>query len=403
MKNRYLKRLHQKNIGPFAPIDEEFDENITATPDTRPNTDPLPNPREIKQQLDKYIIGQDEAKKTLALAVYNHYTAVRYNEEHKNDPDFEPICKNNVLMYGPTGCGKTELIRQIARILNHPVAVINTGDLTSAGYKGKNANTILETLLTKASGDVEKAASGIIFLDEFDKLARNANGFGTHNENRPEVMQELLPIIEGGEFECGNDTIKTDNILFICAGAFEGLDKIIQARCETTTAPVPATTHVIGFKMEEEKTTPPLPKPQEKTALPLANTEDFLKFGLIREIMGRLPTICRLNALTKQDIERILTTGKNSVIKQKQKLIETQGCKLVVEPAAITAIAEQAIAHGTGARGLPAIVEKILRNTMYNLAGDGRHAQVTVTAASVQQGNGPIVTELQQKPNRYAV
>jgi ATP-dependent Clp protease ATP-binding subunit ClpX len=403
MKNRYLKHLHQKNVDPFATIDNDFDENITATPNIYHNTAPLPNPREIKQQLDKYIIGQDEAKKTLALTVYNHYTAARYNEEHKNDIDFEPIGKNNVLMYGPTGCGKTELIKQIARILNHPIAIINTGDLTSAGYKGKNVNTILDTLLTKAGGDVKKAATGIIFLDEFDKLSRNANGFGSHNENRPEVMQELLPIIEGGEFECGNKIIKTDNILFICAGAFEGLDKIIQARCQKITAPVPDTTHVIGFKIEEEKTTPPLPKHMETTELPLATTEDFLKFGLIREIMGRLPTICRLNALTEQDIEHILTTGKNSVIKQKQKLIETQGCKLVVEPAAITAIAKHVIAHGTGARGLTAIVEKVLRNTMYNLAGDGRHAQVTITAACVQQGSGPIVTVLQQRPHRCAV
>jgi ATP-dependent Clp protease ATP-binding subunit ClpX len=360
------------------------------------------NPRAIKKQLDRFIIGQDEAKETLALAVYNHYIAVDYNNTHKYDAHFAPIEKNNVLMYGPTGCGKTELIKQLANILKRPLAIVNTALLTSAGYKGKNVNTILDDLCAKAGGDLETAATGIIYLDEFDKLAKGANGFFTHNDNRPEVMQELLRIIEGGDIDCMEGTLNTDNILFICGGAFEGLDEIIRYRRTPPAPPVAATRHTIGFKLEEEKIVPPPAEPKEETELPLATTEDFLVFGIIREIMGRLPTICRLDNLTEQDLELILTTGANSVIKQQQKLLATQGCKLVVEPAALKAIAEQDLAHGTGARGLRTIVENILKNTMFNLAGAGRHVQVTITEACVLQGCAPTITELPQENQQHA-
>ena len=355
-------------------------------------TEPLPTPAAMKAELDKYIVGQDEAKRTLCLAVYNHYTALRYNENHKYDRDFQPLEKSNVLMYGPTGCGKTEIIRQLTKLINVPMVTCNTSALTSAAYKGKNAQTIIHDLYEAADEDEELASHGIIYLDEFDKISSLRGQY--KNDNRADVMQELLCIIEGGVTEHKStystaESMRTDDILFICGGAFEGLDQIIQRRCHKEVAGSKPT---IGFNRCPE--TANVQAQPQKEKLPKAITEDFLEYGAIREIMGRLPIITCVQALTEADLVRIITTTRNSVVRQSSKRLQCLGCKLTVEDAAAKAIAHQAFARGTGARGLRTIVENILSDVMFELPGAHRRVEVVVTEDCVVKGTAPELREL---------
>jgi ATP-dependent Clp protease ATP-binding subunit ClpX len=400
--------LWSKFLMPFPPEnDEDLDDEYQDDEDqdeedkedeekkARSNrifTEPLPTPAEMKAELDKYIVGQDEAKRTLCLAVYNHYTALRYNEDHKHDRDFQPLEKSNVLMYGPTGCGKTEIIRQLTKLIHVPMVTCNTSALTSAAYKGKNAQTIIHDLYEAADEDEKLASYGIIYLDEFDKIASLRDQY--KNENRADVMQELLCIIEGGVTEHKStystaESMRTDDILFICGGAFEGLDQIIQRRCHKEVAGSKLT---IGFNRCPGETKTQAQPQKEK--LPKAITEDFLEYGAIREIMGRLPIITCVQALTEADLARIITTTRNSVIQQSSKRLQCLGCKLTVEDAAAKAIAHQAFARGTGARGLRTIVENILSDVMFELPGAHRRVEVVVTEDCVVKGTAPELREL---------
>ena len=397
--------LWSKFLMPFPPEnDEDLDDEDQDEEDKEDDakkargnrifTEPLPTPAEMKAELDKYIVGQDEAKRTLCLAVYNHYTALRYNEDHKHDRDFQPLEKSNVLMYGPTGCGKTEIIRQLTKIIKVPMVTCNTSALTSAAYKGKNAQTIIHDLYEAADEDEKLASYGIIYLDEFDKIAALRDQY--KNENRADVMQELLCIIEGGVTEhkstySTSESMRTDDILFICGGAFEGLDQIIQRRCHKETTGSKPT---IGFNRCHSETKAQAQPQKEK--LPKAITEDFLEYGAIREIMGRLPIITCVQALTEADLVRIITTSQNSVVRQSSKRLVCQGCLLTVEDAAAKAIAHQAFARGTGARGLRTIVENILSDVMFELSGSHRHVEVVVTEDCVLKGTAPEIRELPQ-------
>ena len=395
--------LWSKFLMPFPPEnDEDLDDEDQDEEDkedeekkargNRIFTEPLPTPAAMKAELDKYIVGQDEAKRTLCLAVYNHYTALRYNENHKYDRDFQPLEKSNVLMYGPTGCGKTEIIRQLTKLINVPMVTCNTSALTSAAYKGKNAQTIIHDLYEAADEDEELASHGIIYLDEFDKISSLRGQY--KNDNRADVMQELLCIIEGGVTEHKStystaESMRTDDILFICGGAFEGLDQIIQRRCHKEVAGSKPT---IGFNRCPE--TANVQAQPQKEKLPKAITEDFLEYGAIREIMGRLPIITCVQALTEADLARIITTTRNSVIQQSSKRLQCLGCKLTVEDAAAKAIAHQAFARGTGARGLRTIVENILSDVMFELPGAHRRVEVVVTEDCVVKGTAPELREL---------
>lgn len=356
----------------------------------------IPSPKEIKKVLDDYVIGQEEAKKTLAVAVYNHYKRIAHEENSKSDE--VEIQKSNILLLGPTGCGKTLLAKTLARILNVPFAIADATTLTEAGYVGEDVENILLKLIQAADGDIQKAEKGIIYIDEIDKITRKSeNPSITRDVSGEGVQQALLKIIEGtiasvppqgGRKHPNQELIQinTENILIICGGAFEGLENIIKDRTGEKT---------IGFgkQMVVKKDIDKYETFRE--LLP----QDLLKFGLIPEFIGRLPIVATLKELDKEALSKILVEPKNSLVKQYQKLFEIDDVELIFEPEAIGAIVEKAIERKTGARGLRSIIEEIMRDIMYEIPSNPNIEKCIITKETVMGNNGPktVINENKQK------
>lgn len=343
----------------------------------------IPAPHKIKASLDEYVVGQEYAKKVISVAVYNHYKRVA-----TNTMDNIEIEKSNMLMIGPTGCGKTYLVKTLARLLDVPLAIADATSLTEAGYIGDDIESVVSKLLAAADNDVEKAERGIIFIDEIDKIAKKKNT-NTRDVSGESVQQGMLKLLEGAEVEVpvgANSknamvplaTVNTRNILFICGGAFPELEDIIKERLTKTAS--------IGFNSELKDK-----YDNDKNILSKVTVEDIRKFGMIPEFIGRLPIIFTLEGLSKEMMVKILKEPKNAILKQYQKLLELDEVKLEFTDEALEAIAEKAMKRDTGARALRSIIEEFMLDIMYEIPKDDNIGRVIITREYIEGTGGPVI------------